>query len=186
VIVALTAILIYLPTLRFGFVYDDDIQVLDNPAIGSWKYLAAYFLKPIAGFYPGLASAHYYRPVFFLWLRLNYFLFQKQAWGWHLTNTLLHAAVCVLVLKVLRNYFSQSKWSFFGTLLFAVHPAHVETVAWVSGCTDALLALGLFGSFCFWLKDNDSSSILAKSCSMACFGVARADSRSLCGEFPSR
>ena len=172
VIVALSAIVIYLPTLRFGFVYDDDIQVLDNPAIGSWKYLAAYFLKPIAGFYPGFTSAHYYRPVFFLWLRLNYFLFQKQAWGWHLTNTLLHAIVCVLVLKVLRSYFSQSKWPFFGALLFVVHPAHVETVAWVSGCTDALLALGLFSSFYLWLKDNDSSSVLAKSCSMACFGVA--------------
>lgn len=171
-IVALTAILIYLPTLRFGFVYDDDIQVLDNPAIGSWKYFAAYFLKPIAGFYPGLASAHYYRPVFFIWLRLNYFLFQKQAWGWHLTNTLLHATVCVLVLKLLRKCFSQSKWALFGALLFAVHPAHVETVAWVSGCTDALLALGLFGSFYLWLNGNDCPSVFVKSCSLVCFGMA--------------
>ena len=41
-IVGLVAILSYLPTLRFGFAYDDDVQVLANPAIKNWHYLAAY------------------------------------------------------------------------------------------------------------------------------------------------
>ncbi|MBS1840583.1 MAG: tetratricopeptide repeat protein [Acidobacteria bacterium] len=171
-LVALAAILTYLPTLRFGFVYDDDIQVLDNPAITSWHFLPAYFLKPIAGFYPGLASAHYYRPLFFIWLRLNYFLWHKQAWGWHLTNILLHAAVSILVLLVLRKYFPGSKWALFGALIFAVHPVHAETVAWVSGCTDSLMALGLLGSFYLWLKSGESSSSLLKLGSLLCFLLA--------------
>ena len=171
-LVALAAILTYLSTLRFGFVYDDDIQVLDNPAITSWHFLPAYFLKPIAGFYPGLASAHYYRPLFFIWLRLNYFLWHKQAWGWHLTNVLLHAAVSVLVLLVLRKYFPESKWVLFGALIFAVHPVHGETVAWVSGCTDSLMALGLLGSLYLWLKNGETSSPLLKMGSLLCFLLA--------------
>jgi len=171
-VVALSAILTYLPALRFGFVYDDDIQVLDNPAITSWHFLPSYFLKPIAGFFPGLASAHYYRPLFFIWLRLNYFLWHKQAWGWHLTNIFLHAAVSILVLLVLGRYFPKSKWVLFGALIFAVHPAHAETVAWVSGCTDSLMALGLLGSLYLWMKGGEDSSPLAKIGSLLCFSFA--------------
>jgi hypothetical protein len=171
-LVALAAILTYLPTLRFGFVYDDDIQVLDNPAIVSWHFLPAYFLKPIAGFFPGLASAHYYRPLFFVWLRVNYFLWHKQAWGWHLTNVLLHASVSILVLLVLRKYFPESKWVLFGALIFAVHPAHAETVSWVSGCTDALMALGLLSSLLLWMKSAETSSLPSKIGSLLCFLLA--------------
>jgi len=171
-LVALAAILTYLPTLRFGFVYDDDIQVLDNPAITSWHFLLTYFLKPIAGFYPRLASAHYYRPLFFIWLRLNYFFWHKQAWGWHLTNLLLHAAVSILVLLVLRKYFPESRWVLFGALIFAVHPVHAETVVWVSGCTDALMALGLLSSLYLWMKNGETSSSLLKIGSLLCFFLA--------------
>jgi hypothetical protein len=74
-LVLCSAVLPYLISLRYGFVYDDDVQVLANPAILDWHFVPAYFLKPIAGFYSGVHSAHYYRPMFFLWLRLNYFLF---------------------------------------------------------------------------------------------------------------
>ncbi|HWZ96853.1 MAG TPA: tetratricopeptide repeat protein [Candidatus Dormibacteraeota bacterium] len=171
-ILCLGAVLPYLETLRFGFVYDDDVQVLANPAIRNWHYLSAYFLKPIAGFYSAIASAHYYRPIFFLWFRLNYFCWHTQPWGWHLSSLLLHAAVSLFVLLVLRSYFPESKWVVFGALIFAVHPVHAETVAWVSGCTDALMVLGLLGSFYFWMRSVQTGRALNNFISLFCFAFA--------------
>ena len=166
------AILPYLHTLWFGFVYDDDVQVLGNPAIRSWHFVPAYFVKPVAGFFANIASARYYRPVFFLWLRLNYFLWNTHAWGWHLANIALHAAASVLVLCVLRRYFQDGRWALVGALVFAAHPVHVETVAWVSGCTDALMTVSLLGSLYLWVKMCESPSLVRRFGSWLCCALA--------------
>ena len=165
------AILPYLPALGFAFVYDDDVVVLGNPAIRAWSFLPSYFLKPVFGFYNAAQSAHYYRPLVLLWLRLNDFLFGlKNPWGWHLTNIALHAAASVLVLLVLRQYFRDPRWSVVGALVFAAHPAHIETVAWVSGCTDSLMAVALLASSYFWLTAGDAPR--RRFSSLACFALA--------------
>jgi tetratricopeptide (TPR) repeat protein len=171
-LVVFAALLPYVSSLRYGFVYDDDVQVLGNPAILDWHFVPAYFLKPIAGFYSGIHSAHYYRPIFFLWLRLNYFLWGTHSWGWHLTNLTLHAGASLVVLVVLSTYFTDVRWATVGALIFAVHPAHVETVAWVSGCTDSLMALSLLGSLCLWMRNCETPSLLRRIGSLACCGLA--------------
>jgi protein O-mannosyl-transferase len=170
-LVIVAAVLPYLASLRYGFVYDDDAQVLANAGIRSWHFVPAYFAKPIS-FFTGVASAHYYRPMFFLWLRLNYFLWGTHAWGWHLATLALHMLVSLLVLAMFREYFEDPKWAAAGALIFAVHPAHVETVAWVSGCTDALLGLSLLGSVYLWMRDCQASSPWWRSGSLACCALA--------------
>src|ERR1700740_374889 len=170
-LVIVAAVLPYLASLRYGFVYDDDAQVLANPGIRSWHFVPAYFAKPIS-FFTGAASAHYYRPIFFLWLRLNYFLWGTHAWGWHLATLALHMLVSLLVLALLREYLEDPKWAAAGALIFAVHPAHVETVAWVSGCTDALLGLGLLGSVYLWMRDCEASSLRRRIGCQACCALA--------------
>jgi len=171
-IVAGLAILPYLPSFGYGFVYDDDVQVLANPAILSWHFVPAYFGKAIAGFFSGVRSAHYYRPLFFLWLRLNYFVWGTQAWGWHLANVALHLAASLLVLMVLKKYFRDVLWAAVGAAIFAVHPSHVETVAWVSGCTDSLMAVSLLGSLWLWMKARETGSLAWGIGSLACCGTA--------------
>src|SRR5215475_9779804 len=81
------AVLPYLPTLGYGFVYDDDVQVSGMPAIKPWHMLPGYLARPIPGF-----TARYYRPLFFLWLDVNRHLWGPRAWGWHFGSVLLHAA----------------------------------------------------------------------------------------------
>ena len=171
-LVLIGALLPYLPCLGYGFVYDDDVIIQDNPAILSWGFVPSYFVKPLGAFYTGLRSAHYYRPMVFLWLRINDFLFGLHPWGWHLTNILLHAAASLLVLLILRKYFPAGAWAAFGAVIFAVHPAHIETVAWVSGCTDSLMAVGLLGAFYLWLTALESPSLSRHLGSLACFAVA--------------
>src|SRR5690242_2599957 len=161
-LVASAAILPYLGSLRFGFVYDDGFQ-LALPAIRSWKAVPGYFINSI----PGI-SVRYYRPLFFLWLRVNFFLWGARAWGWHLTSVALHAAVSIFVLLVLRRYFKDPRCAVAGALVFAVHPAHIETVAWISGCTDSLMALGLVSSLWLWMRNVEAPRIAYRLGSLFC------------------
>ena len=163
-LVLASAILPYLPCLGFGFVYDDDVVVLRNPVILHWRSVPSYFLKPVFDFYSTAQASHYYRPLVLLWLRLNHFLWGFHAWGWHLTNIALHAAVSLFVFLILRVYFRDPRWAVLGSMIFAVHPAHLETVAWVSGCTDSLMSVGLLGSFYLWIAARSSRRFQSLFC----------------------
>ena len=142
---AAAAALPYLHTLGFGFVFDDHGQIVGNPRIQSWAYLPGYFTGDVwrspVGF-PG----NYYRPLFLLWFLVNYSLFDAWSPGWHLTSVLLHALASLLVWLTARRLVGPAAALIAG-LVFALHPIHVEAVAWVSGVTEPLLAVCLMGSF---------------------------------------
>src|SRR5207247_697512 len=89
---------------------------------------------------------NYYRPLFLLWFLLNYTLFDGWPPGWHLTSVLLHALASLLVWLTARRLVGPSAALIAGAV-FALHPIHVEAVAWVSGVTEPLLAVCLLGSF---------------------------------------
>lgn len=170
-LIILAAFLPYLASLQYGFVYDDDVQVLANPGIRAWSFVPAYFTKPI-GYFTTITSAHYYRPMDFLWLRLNYFLFGTHPWGWHLANIGLHVLASLLVFVVLRRYFQDAKWAAVGALIFAVHPAHIETVSWISGFTDAALTVSLLGSLYLWMRCIEKPSPWRRIGSITCCALA--------------
>ncbi len=146
------AFLAYIPTLGFQFVYDDKPQIIENPAIHAWRYLPNYFTTHAwAELYPHV-SGNYYRPLFLLWFRLNHAMFGLDPKGWHLTTILCHAAATYLAFGLVRRL-STSPWiAFSAATLFALHPVHIESVAWVSGVTDPLMAIFLIGSFLAYLR----------------------------------
>ncbi len=149
------AALAYVATLSFGFVYDDVPQILKNPAVHSWKFLPQYFTAHVwAAIYPG-TSGNYYRPIFLLWLRVNYALFGPDAAGWHFTSVACHVVATWLVFRVARQLAGDRATAFVTALIFGVHPAHIENVAWISGVTDPLMTcfvLGSFSAFVGWRR----------------------------------
>ncbi|HUK91478.1 MAG TPA: hypothetical protein VLZ81_13835, partial [Blastocatellia bacterium] len=92
--VVLPALLAYLGTVSFNFVYDDEGQILGNQLLGSWRHIPDFFTKNVWGFDPAQAS-NYYRPVFLLWLLLNRTLFGLNPAPWHLAAVTAHL-VCIL------------------------------------------------------------------------------------------
>src|ERR1700739_2092140 len=92
--------LAYLATLRFGFVYDDVLQVFQSPALHEWRSFPQSFTSHVlAAIYPG-AGGNYYRPLLLVWLRMNYVLFGPEAAGWHATTVLCHVFATYLVFRV--------------------------------------------------------------------------------------
>ena len=143
---------VYAGTLTYQFVYDDLGVIVNNPLVQSWRFVPRYFTEHVWGYmYPNVPG-NYYRPVFLLWLLLNHTLFGIDPSGWHLTAVLAHMAVTLLVYFIARRVTGNQLTALVASLIFGVHPVHIEAVAWVSGVSEPLLAMLLLGSFLSYLR----------------------------------
>ncbi|HJQ25663.1 MAG TPA: tetratricopeptide repeat protein [Blastocatellia bacterium] len=157
---ALLALLTSLNTVLNGFAFDDTQQILRNEFIKRFSNLPLLFTNSVWGFNGDslmiAASDFYYRPLFMALFTVNYAIFGETAWGWHLVNALIHAGVTLLVFFALKEV-TERRWpAAIAAGLFAVHPSHAESVAWISGITDPLMALFVLPAFIFYLKYKKS------------------------------
>ena len=132
----LLTVVTYAPVWRFDFVALDDPQyVYDNPALKAG-------LTPATigwAFTTGLEAN--WHPLTWISHALDVQLFGMAA-GWHhVTNLVLHLASTLLLFGVMRMLTGSMFRSAFVAAIFAVHPLHVESVAWVAERKDVLCAL---------------------------------------------
>jgi hypothetical protein len=128
-------LIIYSRTVLYGFVYIDDLQfVVNNP------YLSQGFSKAnlIWAFTSSTDISKYYIPVTWLSLILDYYLYGLHPGGFHFTNLLLHLSNSVLLFISLLKFTNRPYLCTIVACLFAVHPLHVESVAWISERKDVL------------------------------------------------
>jgi Flp pilus assembly protein TadD len=132
-LLGLLTLAVFAPVLQNDFVeYDDQDYVTANPQVQqgvSWEGVRWAF-----------GSAHFANWIPFTWLShmLDCQLFGLHP-GWHhLTSLILHTASTLLLFLVLKRMTAASLPSAFVALLFALHPLHVESVAWVSERKDVL------------------------------------------------
>lgn len=153
VLIALAVLAVYGGTAGFAFVYDDHLQIERNPWLRSPDGLWNLFTQPFWGFYPdrGTGPSNYYRPLYGAAYVLTARLFGLQPVAFHMVSILLHLTVSLLVAAVARRLVSgpgRDRAALAAGLLFAVHPAHAEAVAWVGGQADVLA--GLFALVGVW------------------------------------
>ncbi|HXH50541.1 MAG TPA: tetratricopeptide repeat protein [Terriglobia bacterium] len=154
-LILLVTFLVYSNTLWFEFVYDDRGQILANVQVHAWRYVPQYFFERVWSFaYPGI-QGNYYRPIFLLFLLLNYKVFGPFAAGWHLVSVAAHVGVTYLVYVLARRLAGDDRTALIAALIFGVNPVHIESVAWISGVTDPLLALFLLPSFLCYLNARE-------------------------------
>ena len=158
-LVVVLSILIYVPTLNFGFVYDDDAQVLQNPLLNSWHSLPTFFTHQSWSFLYPQVKANYYRPVFLIWLTLNHHLFGLNPVGWHLASCCLHGTIAGLLFLLFERHGFPAWIAIVSALYFGVHSAHIESVAWISGSTDLLACFGMLASLLLWWRSAESRSL---------------------------
>ncbi len=114
--------------------WDDNTHVTQNPVIRAltWDNLRTMFTEPIAKLYV---------PLTWLSLAVDYQLWGRNPFGYHLTNLLLHSTTTALVFFFVRRITRQSAVALFTAALFGVHPLRVESVAWVTERKDVLFAV---------------------------------------------
>ncbi|MCI0353722.1 MAG: glycosyltransferase family 39 protein [Acidobacteria bacterium] len=150
--VAIAAVVVlYAQTATFDFVYDDVPQILLNPWLQSWNWAPDYFTQHSWQF-SALDEAKYYRPVYLLWLRANYALFGGIPGWWHLSAMLAHMAMTLLVYTLSERVLQNPGAAAVASLIFGLHPANVEAVAWISGTTEVIHGIFLVAAFLLYLR----------------------------------
>ncbi len=139
----LLALLAWLPTTRLdGWAYDDREALDNHPVVqGAVPALQAFE----EDYWTHLGAAGHFRPLAALSLRWDLALHGEDPAGYHRTNAFLHAAVVMLAgvaLVLLGCHAPTRAFPWIGLGLFAVHPALADSVAWISGRTSMLSALG--------------------------------------------
>lgn len=159
----LLAALPYLNTLTNAFVYDDRQQVLENPYIHSFRYLGRIFGSTVWTFEGAQGATNYYRPLMTFAYLLAYKTFGLIPFGFHLMNLALHIAVVLLVFAVAEHLFRDRLLSLVAAGLFALHPIHTESVAWIAGITDLELSVFFLLTFLLYLRLSEPESGAAPS-----------------------
>ena len=147
----LLSFFLLLPLLGYGFLSDDFPLIVANPRLQSWSLFFQNLLTPFFSF-PANPQLHYWRPATLLSYALELRLWGVSPWGFHLTNILLHTANTLLLYLLLKRFRPEGPLPWTASLLFLLHPAHGENIAWISGRTDLLAFLFLALSLLFRLE----------------------------------
>jgi len=146
--------IVFSPSLGNGFLhYDDSVYLTENPLVRS--------LSPtnIGRIFTTIQPHAIYVPLVTLSYALEYKIWKLNPFGYHLTNLILHIVNAFLVFILISQLFSHYGVAFFTSLLFALHPLRVESVAWVTERKDLLFALFMLLALLHYLghlKKNSS------------------------------
>src|SRR6202043_3409117 len=134
-ILILLASLPYVNPLANSFVYDDRQQILENPYVHSFRYLGRIFGSTVWTFEGAQGVTNYYRPLMTFAYLIAYKLFGPIPFGFHVLSLALHMGVVLLLFAMTERLFGDRLLSLLTAGLFALHPIHTESVAWIAGIT---------------------------------------------------
>ena len=138
------ALLVHARTIQFDFVRADDIDlIVGNQAfLADFRNLPRAFTRSYFEVEGELTSEKtYYRPVAIASFMTDAALGGASPRPYHATNVVLHAAAACLLLALALSWGAPPWAALSAALVFAVHPLNVQTVAWVAGRNDLLLAV---------------------------------------------
>ena len=130
----------YLPALKAGFIWDDDDYVTQNAELRNRGGLKRIWLKP--------GTTPQYYPLVFTTFWFEYRLWGADPAGYHVVNVLLHGLNAALLWIVLRGLKVPGAWV--AAALFALHPVHVETAAWITELKNTLSTLFYLAALLAW------------------------------------
>ncbi|MFQ5457487.1 MAG: VanZ family protein, partial [Myxococcota bacterium] len=143
----LLALLLYLPSLRNGFMpfWDDDDYVLKNASVQAltWPSVKSWLTEPVHGNYAPLVLGS---------LAIDHALWGLDPAGYHLHNALLHALASGLLVWLLMSLRAPPLAAGVAGALYLVHPVQVESVAWISERKSLLATIFLLLSFIVYAR----------------------------------
>lgn len=147
VVLLAVCFLTYSNSLHNGFLLDDHDLIESNAQIRSAKF----FMMSLT---PTVASGDtrpYYRPVPHALIMLNYLLFGKNPWGYHLVNLFFFYMCSVALYGLLNLLFDDWKISFLTSLFFCVHPINGMLVNYMTATGYSVMIASMIFSLIFYL-----------------------------------
>lgn len=135
-------VLAYLPAMDAGYIWDDDDYVTENDCLRDLDGLRRIWVEPTA-------TPQYY-PLVHTMFWIEYRLWSLDPRGFHIVNIVLHACVALLVWKLLVRLEVPGAWV--AAAVFALHPVHVESVAWITERKNVLSGLFYCAAMWFYLR----------------------------------
>ena len=135
----------YIPAMRGGFFWDDDLTLTKNPLVIAGDGLRRIWMTREAADYFPLTSS-------MMWVEWR--LWDGHPAGFHVVNILLHAAAAVLVWRILRRLNVPGAW--LGGALFGVHPVAVLSAAWITEGKNTLSMLLCLLALLAWLTYDEN------------------------------
>ena len=177
---AIVTCLAFASSLLAGFVYDDQVLIVDNRYAQELGYLLRPFSTHLWDTFTlgedGI-GLKYYRPLVSVSYLINWLMAGGSAWVFHATNVAAHAAAVYLAVRVGTQWVGSSRLALLAALVFALHPTRTESVVWIAGRTDVLMSLFLLAAVralqlangnrarrTFWLVAVSVSGVAALLC----------------------
>jgi protein O-mannosyl-transferase len=167
IVLTLVTLAVYWQVNQFDFVnIDDNIYVTENSHIQSgitldgirWALSSKYF--------------HLWNPLVWLSFMFDYQLYGLNAGGYHVTNLILHILSTLLLFWLFHRMTGAIWKSAFVAALFALHPLHVESVAWVAERKDVLSAFFWMLTLCLYVYYTERPAIRRYLPVLFCFVLA--------------
>ena len=147
-LLAAATVLVYQQVWHAGYIWDDDVYVTENKLLTAPDGLSRIWFS--------LDSPSQYFPLVYTSFRLEHALWGLHPEGYHWVNLLLHAANALLVWRLLGLLRVPGAW--LAAAIFALHPVHVESVAWITERKNVLMGLFFLLALLAWVKFVEASS----------------------------
>jgi len=141
-LLAVATVLVYQQAWHAGYIWDDDVYVTENKLLTAPDGLRRIWFS--------LDSPSQYFPLVYTTFRLEHALWGLHPAGYHWVNILLHAANALLVWRLLGLLRVPGAW--LAAAIFALHPVHVESVAWITERKNVLMGLFFLLALQAWVK----------------------------------
>lgn len=182
----LLVFIVFANSLQGDFVHDDREQIVGNELRMSPDTVVRVFVNDFWASLRGNQTdasidSIYYRPLFSFFLMIGLAVAGKAAMIWHLIVILLHCASTILAFCVLEKSIAfvsalkereRSLLAGLAAGIFAIHPAQVESVAWISGLVNPLSGALVLATAYVYIKYRESNRVGLLTCALVLFALA--------------
>ena len=151
-LVVLATFAVYSPSIGYDFIrLDDDKYIFENPMVSggfTWAGLKSAWTE---------STESYWAPLLWMSFMADVELFGLEPWGFHLVNVALFSLNAGLLFALARRWTGRTGMGLAVAMLWAMHPARVESVAWVVERKDVLSGLFILlgiGAYCEGKRGN--------------------------------
>ncbi len=152
--------LVYMPSIRYGWVWDDKAQTLDASELHSWAGIGKSFVRDSWWFRDpqNLPQSAYYRPFQTAWFGLNYMILGNHPGVWHFEKIVLELIGVIVCFRLAQLLTRNNAIALLTAGIFGLLPANIESVVWNSAIGEPLSTILELGALCCFINRKPNAS----------------------------